>query len=38
VGQSGVFKDADVRYSVLSNASSGAWPLVQAICDALVAQ
>lgn len=31
--QSGVFRDADVRYSVLSNTSSGAWPLVQAICD-----
>lgn len=33
--QSGVFRDADVMYSVLSNTSSGAWPLVTAICDAL---
>lgn len=31
--QSGVFRDADVRYSVLSNTSSGAWPLVKTICD-----
>lgn len=33
--QSGVFRDADVRYSVLSNTSSGAWPLVAAIRDAV---
>lgn len=33
--QSGVFRNADVRYSVLSNTSSGAWPLVHAICDAV---
>lgn len=33
--QSGVFRDADVRYSVLSNTSSGAWPLVEAIGDAV---
>ena len=29
--QSGVFRGAGVRYSVLSNTSSGAWPLVKAI-------
>ncbi len=29
--QSGVFRSADVRYSVLSNTSSGAWPLVKMI-------
>ena len=34
--QSGVFRDADVRYSVLSNTSSGAWPLVKTISDAMV--
>jgi len=33
--QSGVFRDSDVRYSVLSNTSSGAWPLVKAIRDAI---
>lgn len=33
--QSGVFRDADVRYSVLSNTASGAWPLVKTIRDAL---
>lgn len=33
--QSGWFRDADVRYSVLSNTSSGAWPLVTAICEAM---
>jgi CubicO group peptidase (beta-lactamase class C family) len=33
--QSGVFRDADVRYSVLSNTSSGAWPLVKTICDTM---
>lgn len=33
--QSGVFRDTDVRYSVLSNTSSGAWPLVKTICDAM---
>ncbi len=33
--QSGVFRDADVRYSVLSNTSSGAWPLVKTISDAI---
>jgi CubicO group peptidase (beta-lactamase class C family) len=36
--QSGVFRDADVRYSVLSNTSAGAWPLVTAICDAVAAR
>lgn len=33
--QSGVFRDADVRYSVLSNTSTGVWPLVKTICDAM---
>jgi len=33
--QSGVFRGADVRYSVLSNTSSGAWPLVKAISDTM---
>jgi CubicO group peptidase (beta-lactamase class C family) len=33
--QSGVFRDADLRYSVLSNTSSGAWPLVRTICNTL---
>lgn len=33
--QSGVFRGADARYSVLSNTSSGAWPLVKAISNAL---
>ncbi|MFT7518144.1 MAG: CubicO group peptidase (beta-lactamase class C family) [Kiritimatiellia bacterium] len=33
--QSGVFRAADVRYSVLSNTSTGAWPLVKAIREAL---
>lgn len=33
--QSGVFREADVRYSVLSNTSSGAWPLVKTIRDAM---
>jgi CubicO group peptidase (beta-lactamase class C family) len=33
--QSGVFRQADVRYSVLSNTSSGVWPLVRAIRDAV---
>ena len=33
--QSGVFRGADVTYSVLSNTSSGAWPLVNFICDAM---
>ncbi len=33
--QSGVFRDADVRYSVLSNTSAGTWPLVKTICDAV---
>lgn len=32
--QSGVFRADDVRYSVLSNTSSGVWPLVKAIRDA----
>ena len=32
--QSGVFRNADLRYSVLSNTSSGAWPVVKAIHDA----
>lgn len=31
--QSGVFRDADVRYSVISNTSTGVWPLVRTICD-----
>lgn len=33
--QSGVFKGADVRYSVVSNTSSGAWPLVKSIREAV---
>ncbi len=33
--QSGVFRETDLRYSVLSNTSSGAWPLVRAIRDAV---
>lgn len=33
--QSGVFRDADVTYTVISNTSSGAWPLVTTICDAV---
>ncbi len=33
--QSGVFRAADVTYSVLANTSEGAWPLVRAIRDAL---
>jgi CubicO group peptidase (beta-lactamase class C family) len=33
--QSGWFRGDDVRYTVLSNTSSGAWPLVKMICDAL---
>lgn len=33
--QSGVFRDADVRYSVLSNTSAGVWPLVKTIIDAV---
>jgi CubicO group peptidase (beta-lactamase class C family) len=33
--QSGVFRDADVRYSVLSNTSAGAWPLLKMIHDAV---
>jgi CubicO group peptidase (beta-lactamase class C family) len=33
--QSGVYRDADVRYSVLSNTSSGAWPLVKTISGAV---
>jgi hypothetical protein len=33
--QSGMFRDSDVRYSVLANTSSGAWPLVKTIRDAL---
>ncbi len=33
--QSGVFREADVRYSVLSNTSPGVWPLVKAIGDAV---
>ena len=34
--QSGVFRDADVRYSVLSNTSSAAWPLVRTICEIMI--
>lgn len=34
--RSGVFRSADLRYSVLSNTSSGAWPLVHAIGDTMV--
>lgn len=33
--QSGVFRDADVRYAVLSNTSEGAWPLLRTIRDAM---
>lgn len=33
--QSGVFRDSDVRYSVLSNTSSGAWPLVKSISETM---
>ena len=33
--QSGVFRDADVRYSVVSNTSAGVWPPVQTIHDAM---
>ncbi len=33
--ESGVFRDADLRYSVLSNTSSGAWPLVKTIRDTI---
>ena len=33
--QSGVFRQAEVRYSVLSNTSSGVWPLVRTIRDAV---
>lgn len=33
--QSGVFRDTDVRYSVLSNTSAGVWPLVRTIRDAM---
>lgn len=31
--QSGVFRDADLRYSVISNTSDGVWPLVRVIED-----
>ena len=31
--QSGMFRSTDLRYSMLSNTSSGAWPLVKLICD-----
>lgn len=33
--QSGVFRHSDVRYSVLSNTSTGAWPLVETIRKAV---
>ena len=33
--QSGLFRDADVRYSVLSNTSAGVWPLVKTIRDTI---
>ena len=33
--QSGIFRDAGVRYSVLSNTSTGVWPLVRAISAAV---
>ncbi len=36
--QSGVFRGADVTYSVLANTSAGAWPVVEAISAAVTAR